>query len=184
MGLRIRPAIPADAGAIATLHLVSYRAAYQGLLPAGVLSSLSAGDRRRRWQASLNDPRRRTLVAWDDDAAPALIGFAEVGPSRDDDAGAATGELMTLHVTQSRWRRGVGRALHGEAVATLAAHGFQTATLWVLAGNKKARAFYEAMGWNHDGTARDHAVRGIQVAEVRYLAVCPGRMLSRPTDRP
>ncbi|MFY9928672.1 MAG: GNAT family N-acetyltransferase [Streptosporangiaceae bacterium] len=175
MALQIRSAAPADAEAIARLHLASYRAAYQGLIPAGVLSSLRGEDRELRWQASLNDPRRRTLIAEDDDAVLALIGFAEVGPSRDKDAGAGTGELMALHVTQASWRRGVGRTLNDIAIATLAAQGFQAVTLWVLTGNSRARAFYEAMGWNHDGTARELLVQGIRVAEVRYHAACLGR---------
>ncbi len=175
MGLQIRPAAPADAEAIARLHLASYRAAYQGLIPAGVLSSLRGEDRERRWRASLNDPQRRTLIAEDDGAVPALIGFAEVGPSRDDDADAGTGELMALHVTQARWRWGVGRALNRFAIAALAAQGFQAVTLWVLTGNSRARAFYEAMGWNHDVIARELFVYGIQIAEVRYHAACMGR---------
>ena len=54
---------------------------------------------------SLNDPQRRTLIAQDPEGALAVIGFAEVGPSRDDDAEAGTGELMALHVTRSRWRQ-------------------------------------------------------------------------------
>lgn len=172
MGLRIRPAIPADAEAIARLHLASYRAAYHGLIPAGVLSSLRSEDREQRWQAALNDPRRRTLLAEDDDAGPALIGFAEVGPSRDDDADAGTGELMALHVTHAHWRHGLGRTLNGLAIATLASRGLRTATLWVLTGNSRARAFYEAMGWHRDGSVRELEVWGIQVTEVRYRSVC------------
>ena len=86
---------------------------------------------------------------------------------------------MALHVRQSRWRQGAGRALHDTAVATLTARGFQVVTLWVLTGNDRARAFYEAMGWNHDGTARDHVAWGIQVPEVRYRTVRPGRQARR-----
>ena len=82
---------------------------------------------------------------------------------------------MALHVTQASWRRGVGRTLNDIAIATLAAQGFQAVTLWVLTGNSRARAFYEAMGWNHDGTARELLVQGIRVAEVRYHAACLGR---------
>ena len=174
MTLRIRPATRADADAIAALHLASYRAAYEGLLPAEVLGSLRAEDRRRRWHVSMNDPQRRTLIAQAGDGASAVIGFAEVGPSRDDDTEAGTGELMALHVMQSRWRQGSGRALHDTAIATLATLGFQVATLWVLTGNSRARAFYEAMGWNDDGTAREHLAWGIQVPEVRYRTVRPG----------
>jgi RimJ/RimL family protein N-acetyltransferase len=168
MAPRIRSATSTDADAIAALHLASYRAAYEGLIPADVLSSLRTDDRQRRWHISLNNPQRKTLIGHDADDTPAIIGFAEVGPSRDDDAVAGTGELMALHVMQSRWRQGVGRALHDAAIATLAERGFQVATLWVVTGNSRARAFYEAMGWNHDGTAREHLAWGIQVPEVRY----------------
>jgi ribosomal protein S18 acetylase RimI-like enzyme len=168
MGLKIRAATPADAKAIARLHLASYRAAYRGLISAEVLASLRAEDREQRWRASLNDPRRRTLVAADDDAVPALIGFAEIGPSRDDDAEPGTGELIALHVAQAQWRRGLGRTLNGMAMATLAGAGFRAATLWVLTGNSRARAFYQATGWRDDGTAREFRALGIHVPEVRY----------------
>ena len=70
MGLQIRSATPADAEALAKLHLASYRAAYQGLLPAAVLASLRAEDREQRWQASLNDPQRHTLIAADGERRP------------------------------------------------------------------------------------------------------------------
>jgi ribosomal protein S18 acetylase RimI-like enzyme len=173
MALRIRPASLADAAAIARLHLASYQAAYQGILPAEFFSRLSAEDRERRWHDSLNDPQRRALVAEDDDP-PRLIGFAEVGPSRDDDARTGTGELMALHVMQPCWRQGVGRMLHDGAIATLAAQSFQGATLWVLTANTRARAFYEAVGWYHDGIARQHLVRGVEAAEVRYRVQCRG----------
>lgn len=175
MAQRIRKATLADAEAIARLHLASYWAAYQGLVSAKVLSGLDLGDRIRRWQASLSNPERRTLIA-EDGAESTLAGFAEVGPSRDEDAAAGIGELMALHVTPSRWRQGLGRALHGAALATLAMRGFQAATLWVLTRNQRARAFYGAMGWKHDGTARDHVVRGIPVAEVRYHTARLNRM--------
>jgi ribosomal protein S18 acetylase RimI-like enzyme len=164
----IRAATNTDANAIAALHLASYRAAYEGLIPAEVLYSLRAEDRRRRWHVSLNDPQRHTLIAHDAGGEPAMVGFAEVGPSRDDDAVAGTGELMALHVMRSHWRQGAGRALHDAAVATLACWGFQAATLWVVTRNTRAQAFYEAMGWNYDGTAREHLAWGTRVPEVRY----------------
>jgi hypothetical protein len=59
MGLRIRPATPADAEAIAALHLAFYQAAYQDLLPAEFLSSLRGEDRHQQWRVSLTDPQRR-----------------------------------------------------------------------------------------------------------------------------
>lgn len=45
----------------------------------------------------------------------------------------------------------------------------------MLTGNTRARTFYEAMGWNHDGTARDYLAWGIKIPEVRYRTVGQGR---------
>jgi hypothetical protein len=40
--------------------------------------------------------------------------------------------------------------------------------LWVLAGNARARRFYEIAGWVADGAERTSEVFGATVSEVRY----------------
>ncbi len=165
----IRKARPSDGPAIARLHLASYRAAYRDLLPPAFLAGLTLPARELRWRASLRDPSRSTFVTMGHNAnAAGLTGFAEIGAARDDDAGAADGELIALHVAPAQWRRGIGRALHGQAIRALADRGCGAATLWVLAGNQRARAFYAAMGWAPDGRTRHLAANGITIPEVRY----------------
>jgi hypothetical protein len=56
-------------------------------------------------------------------------------------------------------------------------------TLWVLTRNTRARTLYEAMGWNHDGTAREYLGWGIKVPEVRY-ARCAKAGKKGATDSP
>jgi len=56
---------------------------------------------------------------------------------------------------------------------------FRRATLWVLAGNARARAFYETVGWNADGHERHRMLRGTDVHEVRYQTALAG-----PADTP
>ena len=63
-----------------------------------------------------------------------IWGFATVGPARDSDAGGV-GELYAICVDPSRWGRGLGQALIGEARWLLAEGGHTAALLWVLAGN-------------------------------------------------
>jgi RimJ/RimL family protein N-acetyltransferase len=183
---RIRRAEERDAPAIARLHLGSYRAAYQGLVPSGFLAGLDIGERERRWRRSLADPERTTFVIERVlervQGDTALDGLAEIGPCRDGDVGSETGELMALHITRLRWGRGAGRALHGKAMETLAARGCARATLWVLAGNSRARAFYEAVGWRPEGRTRSHLVNGVEVSEVRYV-IEPG-MCGTSVDGP
>ena len=167
--LLIRTATAADVPDIARLHLASYRAAYRDLLPAAFLAGLTLADRERRWRESVADPARQTLLTSIKNApVSGLVALAEIGAGRDDDAGSRDGELIALHVAPGHWRRGIGRALHQRAIAALAGRGFGAATLWVLTGNRQARAFYAAMGWAPDGRAREQAARGILIPEVRY----------------
>lgn len=179
-GYRIRRAGVGDVPAVACLHLASYRAGYRGLLPAGFLAALDLGDRERRWLSSIRDPARVTLIAENrtgpatavpGDVPPvpgALIGLAEVGPCRDAGVTPGTGELYALHVARAHWRHGIGRSLHDRALGILVARGSQRATLWVLAGNARARAFYEALGWSPDGHERHRVLREAGIHEVRY----------------
>jgi N-acetylglutamate synthase-like GNAT family acetyltransferase len=82
----------------------------------------------------------RTRLA--EDPTSEILGFATVERSGD------TAELVDLFVIPESMRRGVGRALINDAVATLAAE--RISTLWVTA-NPHAMAFYVAMGFESMG---------------------------------
>jgi len=71
-------------------------------------------------------------------------GFALLGPGR----------LHRLYVRPSAWGDGVGAALHDDALALLRDEGSDTASLWVLADNTRARGFYERRGWRLSGAER------------------------------
>jgi hypothetical protein len=43
-----------------------------------------------------------------------------------------------------------------------------TAVLWVLAGNRRGRMFYEACGWKPDGADRAESLTPYSLPEVRY----------------
>ncbi|WP_160573471.1 GNAT family N-acetyltransferase [Actinomadura physcomitrii] len=55
--------------------------------------------------------------------------------------------LQRLRDPDRTWRQGLGCALHSHALDALTVRGFRSATLWVLDGNQRACAFYEATGW-------------------------------------
>jgi GNAT superfamily N-acetyltransferase len=160
----IRPAVSADAAAIATVQVRSWRAAYRGLLPQEELDALDIGRRTETWTrilAASQWPRSGTLVAEGEDG---VVGFAALSPTRDDDADpAVVGELAALYSLEQVWGTGVGRSLMAASLAAFGEAGYQRAGLWVLETNDRARRFYEAAGWAPDG-----AVRQDGVAEVRY----------------
>ena len=90
------------------------------------------------------------------------------GPSEDADAGERTGELYAIYLDPDRIGTGPGRRLSEHAVEDLRSRGFDTATLWVLETNERARRFYEAAGWTHDGTITSERVDCEMRPTVRY----------------
>lgn len=88
----IRAANVAEADAIGRVHVRTWQAAYAGQLPDDYLRELSIPARQRAWRERLSEDARPgdILVAVDRDD---VIGFASVGPSRDQDAKSGAGEL-------------------------------------------------------------------------------------------
>ena len=63
--------------------------------------------------------------------------------------------LDALYVRPAAWGTGVADRLHELAVDALRAAGVETARLWVLEENWRARGFYERHGWYADGSTRE-----------------------------
>lgn len=162
----MRDATAADAAAIGAITVAAWRGAYAGVMPDAYLAGLDAQQQAERWRRGIErDPR--VLVA---EFAGEVIGFASYGDSRDADAAPGVGELIAINLHPRVWRRGAGSVLMAEALARLRVAGFREATLWVVHGNARARAFYEARGWRADGAeVRDDRFRiGALVHELRY----------------
>jgi GNAT superfamily N-acetyltransferase len=155
----IRPAIPADALAVARVHVRAWQVGYQGLLPAAYLEGLRAEDRAARYTfGAAGGPATSVAVEGD-----AILGFVTI---KDD-------ELSALHVDPDAWSRGIGGALIAHARADLAASGVSRAWLWLLAGNVRAQRFYERDGWVASGETRSDVVWGATVDEVRFVRALP-----------
>ncbi|MGH8317138.1 MAG: GNAT family N-acetyltransferase [Steroidobacteraceae bacterium] len=168
----LRLAVPADAMAVARVHVRAWQAAYRGLMPDDYLDGLRAEDRAPRYDFAGRDPARpRTWVAVEADS---ILGFAAISPARDEDV-TGQGELCALYVEPDRWGRGIGRALASEARSDLSRLGFARALLWVVAGNARAEQFYRADGWSPDGLHRARQVGGVTVDTLRY-----NRLLESP----
>ena len=169
-GVAVRPARPEDAAAIAEVHVRTWQAAYEHVFGAERLATLDLEGRRRRWQERLDasEPHLRRLVAEDEDGR--LVGFATAGASRDT---GGEGELYAIYVLPEAWGGGAGPALMRAALEALREEGFETATLWVLEDNPRARRFYEREGWSLDGGRRELEWFGVPAGEVRYR-IAPG----------
>ena len=149
--MELRPAAPADALAVARIHVRAWQTAYRDLLPAAYLDSLRAEDRAARYTFGRPDGPRTTVALADG----TLVGFSTIHGA----------ELCALHVDPDAWRRGVGSALIARARAELAAAGIAEAHLWLLDGNTRAEQFYVRDGWAPGGSERTDTVWGTLVHE-------------------
>ena len=162
--VQLRRAVPADARAIAEVHVDGWRWGYRGQLPAAFLRDLSMDRREVAWREDIADP---DLEVWVADRVGAVVGFTAFGRSRDGDAEPTTGELGSIYVSEAAAGAGIGRALMVRTLDRLA-ETFQEATLWVLESNAATRRFYEAFGWRPDGATKTDTVRGVELHEIRY----------------
>ena len=167
--MRVRDAVAGDAASLARVHVDGWRAAYRGQIPDAYLDGLDVAEREIAWCRQLGavdrDPARCTIVAED---GGRVVGFAGVGPAEDDDASPAAGEVYAIYVSPDRLREGIGRALLARAEQALRDRGYEVATLWVLATNAGAMAFYESVGWEPDGARTNQVIGGLSLPSVRY----------------
>jgi GNAT superfamily N-acetyltransferase len=146
-GVRIRRGVPADAEAMANLHLDVWDDAYTGLMPQGVLDERreKVAERIERWRGVFSEDK----PTWLAEDADGLVGFSGAGQGRDNDVDLDL-ELYALYVRAPYYGTGVGYALFEQAVGDRACY------LWVLAGNERAIRFYERQGFRLDGTEDEH----------------------------
>lgn len=158
----VRPASLDDAHGVARVHVVAWQAAYAGIIPDNVLSTLSVQERSTGWRqwiiASLAGeptdgkvgPSHRLLVA---ESGGEVVGWATFGRGRDKDSDP-DGELAGIYVDPAVWTHGVGTALKRQVVAELKKDGHASVYLWVLSKNARAKQFYAHRGWESDGSRK------------------------------
>jgi GNAT superfamily N-acetyltransferase len=166
----IRLADGADAEALAGVHVRSWQAAYAGLVDEAHLGGLDVHDRARLWRDRLTDGGRGA-VTYVATLGTEVVGFADVGPVRDEDLGRQQerwAEVYALYVDPARWRSGIGTALWGAVDAGWPEETVAVA-LWVLHDNVRARAFYAARGLAPDGAERSVLIGQRTLTEVRMV---------------
>ncbi|MDY4036396.1 MAG: GNAT family N-acetyltransferase [Candidatus Pseudoscilispira sp.] len=78
------------------------------------------------------------------------------------------GAIISLYLLPECWGKGCGKLLLSAVVEQLEPMGYRNRFLWVLESNQRARAFYERMGFQPDGTYMDDEIGGMPVREMQY----------------
>ena len=175
----VRRARTGDAAPIAAIHVLTWQAAYRGLLPDSLLDGLSVERRQAGWTRHLAEPGPSDAT-WVAERDGVIVGFADVGAARDDDAAGAAAELYAIYVHPEHWHEGAGRALLTAVVDHWRAHDVRRAVLWVLEDNERSRRFYEQSGWTVDGARRPYPDDG-PTNIVRYAIELSGAARAGPS---
>lgn len=162
--VRIRPARPDDAAAVARVYVDTWRSVYAGVLPDRVLTRMSHIRQSQAWRREIGiRDGSRVLVA--ELPRVGVVGFVGIGSSRYGPA-SFDGEIQTLYVADDYQGQGLGRALLSAGLGALKGRGFNAAVVWVLSANP-ARFFYEAMGGRRVAQ-RDETLWGTVLNECAY----------------
>jgi len=166
----IRRAVAADAGAIAGVHVASWRETYVGIVPDATLAALSVPSRAAMWSRILGEPAAfAAAAAFVAEQDGTIVGFGSCGLQRTESLRTKgyEGEFHALYVLRSHQGRGLGQAMMQAMFRDLGGRRITAASLWVLRRNRDARQFYERIGGTVIGEKED--VRGADVLiEVAY----------------
>ena len=165
-GVGLRPARPADAPAIARVHVETWRAAYAGIVPDAYLVAMTESKQALQWNNTIRSavaPEAVLVAASADLPGGRIVGFGSCGRAR---KRPNAGEVFTLYVAPDWQGRGIGRRLLYALLAKLEAGGLNQALVWVLSDNP-ARFFYEAMGARR-AAERQERFAGVRLEEAAY----------------
>src|SRR5690242_16352556 len=140
--IAIRAAMPADAPAIATLHVAVWRSTYRDLAPPEAIRLLDVPKRQAQWEAMLAKAERTMLVA---ERSGQIVGIGTAGVATVPELGER-GEILYLYVDPTHAGAGIGRALMRRLAQALQAQGYSSVALGVVEGNEPAIDFYRKLG--------------------------------------
>jgi DNA/RNA-binding domain of Phe-tRNA-synthetase-like protein/ribosomal protein S18 acetylase RimI-like enzyme len=130
----LRPADPADAEAVAEIWRRGWRDGHDGLLPQELVEARTDESFRARAAGRVGDTTVATI-------GEAVAGFVMV----------VDDEVEQVYVSADHRGTGVADVLMAEAERQVRANGHERAWLAVVAGNGRARRFYERAGWHDEG---------------------------------
>lgn len=168
----VRKATIDDVDAIARVHYATHIETYKAKFPEGVIEANPPERRARMWARIISEGLGDVWVAEvgaaehgtvdkEGNRNPEIVGFAGTGPARDVDPPRDC-ELASIYLLAAHHGSGLGQALLDAAL------GDGPASLWVLAENPRAIAFYRRNGFEPDGAERIDAQHG-NLREMRMV---------------
>jgi ribosomal protein S18 acetylase RimI-like enzyme len=143
--IAIREACPADAAAIARVHVDTWRTSYASILPAEFLAGLAYERSESIWGQALTKELPHSCMLVAETAADEVVGFVFGAQEREDNP-LYRGEIFAIYVRAAHQSKGVGRRLFSNMVRHFVSEGIDSMLLRVFKDNHTARQFYASLG--------------------------------------
>lgn len=160
--IKVTPAIAAE---VSRVYALSWKTAYQDIVPQSYLDALEED----RWAPALTGSAYESYALR---SGGVIAATSTIAPAREE-AMAGWGEIISLYALPEYFGKGCGKALFGYVTDWLKAQGFQKLYLWVLEENRRARAFYERQGFMPNGDRTQITIAGKTLTELRYTKSFP-----------
>jgi GNAT superfamily N-acetyltransferase len=161
MTIAIRAARMEDAGAIAHVHVESWRTTYTGIVPDAYLAGLDETLRTQLWREWLAGETLVFVAEWNG----RVVGFANGGKNREP-VEACDAELYAIYLLKDAQKRGIGAGLLRAMANALLERNFKSMAVWVLEQNR-SRSFYEKAG-AHMAMSKVIEIGGTKLMDVAY----------------
>jgi RimJ/RimL family protein N-acetyltransferase len=145
--ITIRKASTADASAIAYVHHISRKAAYQSFVSADELDKNSLPALQAHWVEQMQKAEIGKAHVWVIEEDGDVYGVATMGKAPQA-VGAA--EIGHFYLDPELWGQGHGQKLLAAVIEQARLSGYKRLNLWVFEGNERGRRFYELAGFAQD----------------------------------
>ena len=152
----LRPALPSDLHAVHAIYM------HEQVIPYLGYDAMSSEAFKPVFDALL---RSQSFYVWD--AEGTVRGFCRA--SRHEGRASHTAYIGTFAVTPDEQGSGLAKKIIEQIIETLQADGVLRVELMLEADNSRARAFYEKLGFEHEGRLRAAYKRGNEAMYVDEL---------------
>jgi ribosomal protein S18 acetylase RimI-like enzyme len=145
---------------LAEIYLAAWHWAFSKHFPPENLTRVTLKDFEDRWRGFFGEKHNRSFV-YEHNGVP--VGFITCSIRKDNLA-----EILSIFVSPTFLRSGIGSKLMKKALCYLIANKCNLAVLWVLKENVNARTFYERFGFSQTEDKRLIQRYGVELCQLKY----------------
>lgn len=169
----IRYAKVEDASSLSRVYSNSFNKAFEGIIPESILQEKFTFERiQERMIKELKEDVVKNIIMFKDEEPIGMLSYTK---AEDEDLGDSCADIWRIYLEPECWNQKLGVELMNWVLKELKEKGYEKAILWVIEDNKRARKFYDNLGFKYDGTNRI-IKQGKEIKDLRYMKLLGGNV--------